>query len=93
MALLIQPDGHVLEVQPNNGKDFSLEELKAFLNDGWIEVCHFPQHKMRMVVDDNGHAKSLKLNVIATAIYRYCTRPNENIIVGPALLCDWDEIE
>jgi hypothetical protein len=93
MAILIQPSGAMTQVEPLNGQDFSLEEMKGFMNDGWLEVCHFPVQRLRMLVDDNGHAKHLAFNPIATALYRMFTRPNDNVIVGPALLCKWDEIE
>jgi hypothetical protein len=93
MAILIQPSGAMTQVEPQNGQDFSLEEMKRFMNDGYIEVCHFPMQRLRMIVDEDGHRKGLMYNPIATAFYRMCTRPNDNVIVGPALLCKWDEVE
>ena len=37
MATLIKTDGSKLEIQPQNGLDFQLDELQKFV-DGYIEI-------------------------------------------------------
>jgi hypothetical protein len=40
MAIQYNVDGTEVEIQPRNGRDFSLEELKAVVN-GWIEIVWY----------------------------------------------------
>ena len=39
MATLIKADGTWAEIQPENGTDFKLEELQAYV-DGYIEIVN-----------------------------------------------------
>lgn len=67
------------DVEPNNGSDFSLEELNKFV-DGFIEVVWLPNGKL-MVVNEEGQLKRLIPNPVASIIAR-------QMIVGDVLLCD-----
>lgn len=42
MATLIKADGTKKEIQPQNGTDFSLEELQKYV-DGYIQVIPPPK--------------------------------------------------
>ena len=92
MAMLFQPDGSHSVVEPKNGQDFSLEELKEFMNGAWIEVVTLVYGSIRMVVDEDGKRKELAINEQATHLYNE-THRIPDIIVGPALICNWEEIE
>lgn len=77
------------EVQPKNGKDFSLEELQGFV-EGYIEIV-----KLRngyMVVNDEGKLLGLPMNVPATSIYQH-DRGLADIICGNVLVCDFSQIK
>ena len=39
MAQIIKTTGEVIKIAPNNGTDFSLEELQTIV-DGWIEIVN-----------------------------------------------------
>jgi hypothetical protein len=97
MAILIEPDNangpcKLTTVEPKNGNDFDLEELREFMAGGYIDVVHLSSEYL-MVVDDEGFRKELPLNTVATAVYLTFRTGSNNQIVGPALVCKRKEIE
>lgn len=84
MAKWIKADGSMEDVEPNNGSDFSLEELNKFV-DGFIEVVWLPNGKL-MVVNEEGQLKRLIPNPVASIIAR-------QMIVGNVLLCDEGQVK
>lgn len=52
MATLIKTDGSKLEIQPQNGLDFQLDELQKFV-DGYIEIINLHNGDI-LVINDNG---------------------------------------
>ena len=90
MAQIIKTTGEVVEVSPKNGKDFSLEELKAIVG-GWIEVVSL--HDGRLIVcDEEGKLKGKDRNHKATDLYRLTLLTND-FLVGDVLVCNDNEID
>lgn len=90
MAQIIKTTGEVVEVSPKNGKDFSLEELKAIVG-GWIEVVSL--HDGRLIVcDEEGKLKGKNRNHKATDLYRLTLLTND-FLVGDVLVCNDNEID
>lgn len=50
MATLIKTDGSKLEIQPQNGLDFQLDELQKFV-DGYIEIINLHIGSKSITVD------------------------------------------
>lgn len=94
MATLIKADGTQTEIQPQNGTDFSLEELQKNV-DGYIQVIYLHnQEDEILVINENGKIQQRPLNPAATelalfnrAIFRY------DCIVGDVVLCKSEEVK
>ena len=87
MAKWIKTSGEVIEVSPkNDGKCFTLEELKGFVG-GWIECIHVSP-KQVMVINEDGKLLKLPYNAVATEALRMALQPTDDFIVGDALLCE-----
>ena len=91
MGKLIRWNGDTSDVQPLNGTDYQLDELKKFV-DGYIEIVNLSDGCI-MVVNENG-AFTKKPNKLATitALIYHAIRPNE-IIFGDALVCKSSEVK
>lgn len=68
-AILIKPNGEVLEVSPENGTDFKLKELYKLVECDCIDIVGLFDGRS-MVVDDNGIANNLEVNRKASQLYR-----------------------
>lgn len=90
MAKIIKANGETIEVEPRNGNDFKLEELKDIVN-GYIEIVWLPMNKI-LVVNEDGKALDLPVNEAATKIYHDAFGFND-IIVGDVLLCNDSQVE
>lgn len=87
MAKWIKADGNVVEVSPKNeGKCFTLEELKSFVG-GWIE-CISVSPTQVMVINEEGKLLNLPYNAVATEAFRMAFQPTDDFIVGDAILCE-----
>lgn len=85
-AKLIRTNGTVEAVEPKNGTDFTLEELREFVG-GCIELLYPPsQAGAVLVVNEEGRLRGLPLNEVASAAYGH------DFIVGDALLCHTNQI-
>lgn len=85
MAKWIKANGEVCDVTPRNGKDFSLDELQAFVH-GYIELVYLG-NDMVMVVNEEGKLLGLPRNTKATQMYPL------DIIVGDVLVCHSNQID
>ncbi len=74
MSHIIKTTGEEIEVSPQNGEVFTLEELQGFVG-GYIEMIPAGRHHV-MVVNEEGKLKGLPSNPRATAIAR------ENCVYG-----------
>ena len=88
-AKLMKASGEVVEIEPKNGTDFSLDELYEHLQCSLVEVINLNQNDI-MVVDEEGKwASNNVVNVNATK----CAQENKAItsldyIAGNAIVCD-----
>lgn len=91
MAKLYKTDGTIISVEPKNGKDFKLEELKEFVG-GYIEIVGLVD-SMFMVVNEEGKLNGLDFNMNATTVLEnYAQCPTNDYIVGDALVCGRNQI-
>lgn len=98
----IKADGHVFEVEPDNGVTFSLEELQAAVG-GFIEVINVPWHHYmkrrhpdyvsRMIVcNEEGKIRCLPLNDKASDL-AFDQIQYWDFICGDVLFIDSDKME
>jgi hypothetical protein len=85
MALWIRTDGTTTVVEPGNGTDFTLLEVKKFIGGGYLEVIGIPGGRL-MVLDEDGKRKEFAVNEVATALARPVLLPGD-VIVGDVLVC------
>ena len=90
MARLFKTNGDVLGVSPENGVEFTLEELQSIVGGG-IEVVHLSSGEL-MVIDEDHLKKGRRLNGAATYLYERGTGCND-MIHGDALICEEGEVE
>lgn len=91
-AYTIDVDGRVESVSPDNGTDFSLEELQGFVG-GYIEIQ--PLRHMTgkvMVLNEEGKLIGLPGNETASMIYNAQFGRSVDHVCGRVLLCDSDMI-
>lgn len=84
-AKIYKTTGEVIEVEPENGKDFKLEELQEIVH-GYIELVNLSSTQY-MVVNEEGLLIGLPLNLSATILYE------KGIIVGDVLICNKSQIK
>ena len=82
-AKILKTTGEVLEVEPKNKTDFSLEELQEIVG-GYIEIVQLGDRKV-MVVNEEGVYMKLPINTKATNLYN-------SVIVGDVLICKSNQI-
>ena len=87
-AKLLKASGEVVEIKPNNGTDFKLDELHEHLQCSLVEVININQDDI-MVVDEEGKYTSNVINVNATVL----AQENQAItswdyIAGNAIVCN-----
>lgn len=89
MAILYKQNGEVVEdIQPKDGKRFTLEELYEMLDCETAERVFIEGTKIIMIVDENGKLKRRPRNQTATMIYHRRQRMNPwDWIAGDALVC------
>lgn len=87
MSKLIKADGTTVEVRPNNGTDYTLEELQGFVG-GYIEIVPTYKDDEILVVNEEGKLEGLPFNKEATLLARI----SWDYIAGDALLCKSREV-
>lgn len=91
MATLIKTTGEKILVSPQNGTDFSAEEIHDLI-DGFFEVIQCKDGSM-ILVDDEGKLKEKEYNFEATVNARlHCVYPFNDFIVGDVLVCGPGEV-
>lgn len=91
MAKLYKTNGEIVEVEPENGSDFSLEELQSFV-DGYIEVAYLDNERV-IVINEEGKINNLPYNENATAEYNRAMKCRADYIAGDALICKHNQIK
>ena len=88
-AKLLKASGEVMEIEPNNGTDFKLDELYKHIQCSLVEVINLNQDDI-MVVDGEGKwASNNVVNVNATVL----AQENRAIVfwdyvAGDAIVCN-----
>lgn len=90
MATLIKTDGSKLEIQPQNGLDFQLDELQKFV-DGYIDIINLHNGDI-LVINDNGkdfshYHRATEIAHTNNAIFLF------DYIAGDVVLCEDKEVQ
>jgi len=91
MAILYSEGGMLINgIEPDNGTDFTLEEMYEWVNTDIVEFVTLNDGQM-MIIDEEGKLKGRKINEHATRLYfeRYGMR---DFICGDALVCDESQV-
>ena len=91
MATIYKAHGEVINIEPRNGRDFSLSELQAIVS-GYIEIVPLKGNNI-MVVNEEGKLNDLAINHTATRIYIEANPYALDIIVGDVLICNRNQIK
>lgn len=83
-AIWIKASGTVIPVKPQNGTDFSADELRKYSNGGPFEFYYTKDGRM-MVVNEFGQMKNMPLNRKAKELY---INGHVYDILGDVLVCD-----
>ena len=78
----ITPSGDISPTKPEDGKEFTLEELQGYVG-GYIELIYLRDGRI-MVVNEEGKLDELPLNSTATEIYG----SQNDYVVGNVLVTD-----
>ena len=89
LSTVIFSDGATKNVEPSNGTDFSLEELRGFVG-GYIEIVRLSKSQV-MVVNEEGKIYNLPQNEKATMLVNIAGI--RDVIVGNVLVCDTNKIK
>ena len=85
MATIIKINGETENIEPENGKIFTLKELQQVVN-GLIEIVYLNEDKL-MIVDEEGLLKSNPM------INREASNIANQPIVGQVIIINRDQIE
>ena len=88
-AILIKDTGEVMEIEPENGLNFKLQELYKILNCKLIELVVTKDGKL-IVLDEEGKLQSKSVNTKATELYKY---GEQDVIVGDVIVCNNKQIK
>lgn len=88
MAQILKTNGSWENVQPANGTDFTLEEVRAVVG-GYVELVRLWDGRL-MLINEEGKLYGLPLNAEATRLF-LVERDSYDVIVGDALVCDNDQ--
>lgn len=89
LSTVINTDGLRKNVEPSNGEDFSLEELRGFVG-GHFEMVRLSKSQV-MVVNEEGKVNDLPENQYATMLVNIAGV--RDVIVGNVLVCDINKIK
>lgn len=90
MATIIKTSGEVINIEPKNGKYFSLSELQTIVS-GYIEIVNLYDGRL-MVVNEEGKLNNLCINHQATGIFNAAFPNTIDVIVGDVLICSKKQI-
>jgi hypothetical protein len=85
-AVLIYPNKEPVEITPENGRDFRLEELYRHLQCSTIQVIGIDVDRI-MILDEDGKSNApVEPNIRATLLALPVLMPDD-WIAGPAIIC------
>lgn len=92
MAKIFNTDGTTREIEPKNGTDFQLEEMREVVG-GYIELVDLRDGRL-LVINEEGKLYNMDVNLAATSIAHAARAIADwDIIVGNVLLCNSDQIK
>lgn len=92
MAKIIKSSGEIIEVEPKNGKDFSLEEMQKIV-DGYIQIVTIGSGQY-MVCNEEGLIHDLPVNLEASKLYYgMIAMLNGHYICGDVLICEPNQVK
>lgn len=97
-ALVLEADGRKLEIEPNNGTDFTLAEMQHICG-GTIDIQRLPKSNKIMVLNDNGKLDGLPKNEAATELWKMnypiaeYPENNDELVVGNVIVCDREMVK
>jgi len=86
-AEIIRANGDRMFVEPENKKNFTLNELQGFVG-GYIQIIETTDDRL-MIINEEGKLNKLPTNGIATAYYKY---GKKEIIVGDVVVINKNQI-
>lgn len=92
-ATVYEADGRVFEIEPNDGKHFTLKEMQGIVG-GTIDIQRLPKDGKIIIVNDNGFGEGLPVNEKASEVWRrnypIAEYPHNNLeqLVGNVIVCD-----
>ncbi len=89
MAEIIKTDGTRMDAVPENGTDFSLEEMQKIVG-GLVEIIDLDENKC-IVLNEEGKIDDLPFNEEATKIFHSYFK-TDDYIIGDVLICDNEQI-
>lgn len=87
--VVIKTDGTVIPYPPASGHHYRLEELKAAIGGGYIEIVKTGDGRA-IVLDEEDKLKGFSRNEIATDLYPF---GGLDPIVGDVLVCEFWRID
>lgn len=90
MAKIYKTNGEIIETEPKNGIDFSLEELQGVVG-GYVEIVYLSK-ELIMVLNEEGKISELPFNELATELYQDSISIHD-YIVGDVLVCDKKQVK
>lgn len=91
MAQIIKSSGDIIEIEPKNGKEFSLKELREIV-DGYIDIVSLNDGRY-MVVNDEGLINDLPVNFEASIMYYgKIAMLKGSYICGDVIICESNQI-
>jgi hypothetical protein len=85
MAQILRANGTRGTIEPHNGTDFTLDEVRAIVG-GRVELISLYDGRI-MLINEEGKLHDLPLNVEATRLF-LVERGGDDVIVGDALVCE-----
>jgi hypothetical protein len=90
-AQVIKVDGTIVEVEPKNGTDFSLEEMYEHTGSSMVQFVNSNDGRF-MIVDEEGRLFGKEINTAATELYSLGEHPGYEL-VGDVLICSPEQIK
>lgn len=92
MAKIFNTDGTTRDIEPKNGTDFQLDEMKEIVG-GHIELVDLRDGRL-LVINEEGKLYKLDVNLAATTMAHAARAIADwDCIVGNVLLCNSDQIK
>lgn len=85
MAQLFKTTGEVIEITPQNGKKFSLEEAQKLVG-GYVELVPL-KHRKQLICNEEGIILGMPYNAKATEVLRENYGPHAQHLYGDIILC------